>query len=111
MHPYVIDTSLIFNLSGVAGRKSKLSHMAEVFLKEEIQTGKHGHCPIEDAKAAMKLVKLKLSQGKIKLKLIKPSFCGTLNIYICNKGFLFGDNMSATDDPGNNLAFHKYILD
>lgn len=37
--------------------------MAEVFLNENIQSGNKGHCPIEDAKAAMKLVKLKLAQG------------------------------------------------
>jgi hypothetical protein len=63
MHPYVIDTSLIFNLSGITGRKSKLAHMAQEFLEEDIQSSKSGHCPIEDAKAAMKLVQLKLSKG------------------------------------------------
>jgi len=43
--------------------KSKLSTLAEVFLNESIQASKDGHCPVEDAKATMKLVKLKLAKG------------------------------------------------
>jgi len=63
MHPYVIDTSVIFNLTGIAGKKSKLSHLTEVFLEETIQADSGGHCPLEDARSAMKLVKLKLANG------------------------------------------------
>ncbi|XP_014279340.1 uncharacterized protein Rexo5 isoform X2 [Halyomorpha halys] len=61
MHPYVIDTSVIFNLSGVKYRKTKLKVLVEEFLSLRIQTeDKLGHCPIEDAVAAMKLVQEKL---------------------------------------------------
>jgi RNA exonuclease 1 len=67
MHPYVIDTSVIYNLKGAPGMKSKLSVLAYTFLQETIQNSKDGHCPVEDAKATMKLVKLKLAQGNSSL--------------------------------------------
>eukprot|EP00095_Tigriopus_kingsejongensis_P007694 maker-scaffold142_size315517-snap-gene-0.17 protein:Tk07694 transcript:maker-scaffold142_size315517-snap-gene-0.17-mRNA-1 annotation:"rna exonuclease nef-sp-like isoform x4" len=61
MHPYVIDTSVIFNITGQRPRKTKLSVLSALFLGQSIQNqGKHGHNPIEDAQAAMKLVNLKL---------------------------------------------------
>ncbi len=64
LHPYVIDTSVIFNLSGVPRLKNKLSVLSSVFLGQEIQKhGAKGHDPIEDSLAAMKLVKLKLEKG------------------------------------------------
>jgi RNA exonuclease 1 len=66
IHPYVIDTSVAFNMSGVRNRKSKLSALVDHFLKERIQQGNNGHCPIEDAGACMKLIKLKLAKGKDK---------------------------------------------
>jgi RNA exonuclease 1 len=54
MHPYVIDTSVIFNISGERRRKTKLSHLSHMFLGEEIQChGRKGHDPKEDAIAAM----------------------------------------------------------
>ncbi len=54
MHPYVIDTSVIYNLTGVRSRKTKLQVLAARFLGQSIQQdGKHGHSPIEDAQAAM----------------------------------------------------------
>merc|ERR1740128_645233 len=57
MHPYVIDTSVIFNITGERRRKTKLSTLANIFLNIDIQTaGKKGHSPEEDAKAAMSLV-------------------------------------------------------
>ncbi|ODM99323.1 RNA exonuclease 1 [Orchesella cincta] len=63
-HPYVIDTSVIFNLTGVEGRKSKLRDLSLNLLDEEIQKKhKNGHCPVEDSRAAMKLVKKKLATG------------------------------------------------
>ena len=64
MHPYIIDTSVIYNVTGVRWRKSKLSLLSKVFLGEEIQKhGEKGHNPIEDSVAAMKLVNLKLQKG------------------------------------------------
>ena len=53
-HPYVIDTSLCFNMDRTRARKSKLKHLAKIFLEKEIQMEKQGgHDPEEDAKATM----------------------------------------------------------
>ncbi|SPP87600.1 small RNA degrading nuclease 5 [Drosophila guanche] len=63
MHPYVIDTSVCFNISGVRRRKSKLKHLAMTFLKETIQENEYGHDSIEDSRATLKLVKMKLANS------------------------------------------------
>ncbi|XP_017048627.1 small RNA degrading nuclease 5 [Drosophila ficusphila] len=63
MHPYVIDTSVCFNISGVRRRKSKLKHLAKTFLKEDIQENDDGHDSIEDSRATLKLVKTKLANS------------------------------------------------
>ena len=64
VHPYVIDTSVCYNITGDRRRKSKLSTLAHLFLNMKIQTqGKHGHSPVEDAQTAMTLVNLKLEKG------------------------------------------------
>eukprot|EP00090_Calanus_glacialis_P004236 TRINITY_DN13135_c0_g1_i1.p1 TRINITY_DN13135_c0_g1~~TRINITY_DN13135_c0_g1_i1.p1 ORF type:complete len:630 (-),score=236.77 TRINITY_DN13135_c0_g1_i1:28-1917(-) len=64
MHPYVIDTSVCFNITGDRRRKTKLSVLAHLFLNRTIQSqGKLGHNPIEDAQAAMNLVVLKLTKN------------------------------------------------
>jgi len=64
MHPYIIDTSICFNITGDRRRKTKLSILAHLFLNRTIQTqGNKGHSPIEDAQAAMNLVLLKLDKG------------------------------------------------
>lgn len=62
MHPYVIDTSVIFNITGQPNKKSKLQLLTKTFLDEEIQTDKTGHSSIEDSTASLKLTKLKLSK-------------------------------------------------
>lgn len=63
MHPYCIDTSVCFNLSGVRRHKSKLQKLAMAFLKETIQEHEGGHDSIEDSISSLKLVKLKLSNS------------------------------------------------
>ncbi|KAH8234909.1 hypothetical protein KR032_005251 [Drosophila birchii] len=63
MHPYVIDTSVCFNISGVRRRKSKLKHLAQTFLQETIQDNEEGHDSIEDSRATLKLVKMKLANS------------------------------------------------
>lgn len=63
MHPYVIDTSIIFNLSGDRRRKSKLQTLSSEFLGESIQKNPLGHDSIEDCSASLKLTKLKLCNG------------------------------------------------
>lgn len=62
MHPYVIDTSLIFNFTGERTRKPKLKTLAKELLNEDIQSGKNGHCSVEDSITTIKLVQLKLSK-------------------------------------------------
>lgn len=63
MHPYVIDTSLIYNFTGERTKKPKLKVLAREFLKQDIQSGNNGHCSVEDSLASLKLVQLKLSQS------------------------------------------------
>lgn len=63
MHPYVIDTSVIYNMSGDRVRKSKLQTLAKEFLGEEIQKAYTGHNSIEDSLASLKLAKLKLANS------------------------------------------------
>ena len=54
MHPYVIDTSVIYNITGIPGRKTKLKILSKIYLREIIQDkGSEGHDPKEDAIAAM----------------------------------------------------------
>ncbi|CAH1130783.1 unnamed protein product [Ceutorhynchus assimilis] len=62
MHPYVIDTSVIYNLSGDRTRKTKLQILAREFLDMKIQMGTRGHCSSEDSLACLKLVQLKLTK-------------------------------------------------
>ncbi|XP_050435140.1 uncharacterized protein LOC126842283 [Adelges cooleyi] len=61
-HPYIIDTSVIYNLNGNKGSKSKLKHLAKSFLNLNIQCGNQGHCSVEDSQAAMLLVQQKLEK-------------------------------------------------
>ncbi|XP_067648146.1 RNA exonuclease 5 [Eurosta solidaginis] len=63
MHPYVIDTSMCFNLTGIRRRKTKLQTLAMTFLKEAIQENLDGHDSVEDSLASLKLVKKKLENG------------------------------------------------
>lgn len=63
MHPYIIDTSVIFNITGDRYRKTKLQILVREFLDENIQQGKAGHCSTEDSMASMKLTQLKLANS------------------------------------------------
>lgn len=63
MHPYVIDTSVIFNISGDRRIKSKLQTLSLQYLGEIIQNNPLGHDSIEDCTASLKLTKLKLLKG------------------------------------------------
>ncbi|CAH2091144.1 unnamed protein product [Euphydryas editha] len=63
MHPYIIDTSLIYNLTGERTKKPKLKALAREFLHEDIQNQSNGHCSVEDSLACLKLVQLKLSKS------------------------------------------------
>ncbi|XP_059620263.1 RNA exonuclease 5-like [Phlebotomus argentipes] len=62
IHPYVIDTSIIYNVREDR-KSSKLQELTKMFLDETIQSNPLGHDSIEDSIASMKLVKKKLSGG------------------------------------------------
>lgn len=65
-HPYVIDTSVIYNRTGRRNYKPSLKSLAYEFLGKEIQTvDKIGHDSLEDAITTMELVKLKLVNGPL----------------------------------------------
>lgn len=63
MHPYVIDTSIIYNLTGDRQRKSKLKLLAAEFLRMGIQEGSKGHCSAEDSIASLRLAQHKLTKS------------------------------------------------
>ncbi|KAL5103915.1 Small RNA degrading nuclease 5 [Taenia crassiceps] len=62
-HPYLIDTSVIYNMSQVRSGKARLRNLTQAFLGQTIQSGRKGHSSAEDAKATLDLVRLKLSQS------------------------------------------------
>ncbi|XP_074648555.1 uncharacterized protein LOC141904014 [Tubulanus polymorphus] len=62
-HPYVIDTSVIYNQSGQRTRKTGLARLTQIFFGTVIQADSGGHNPVEDASSALNLVLLKLSKG------------------------------------------------
>jgi RNA exonuclease 1 len=78
MHPYVIDTSVIYNITGDRFRKTKLALLAQKFLGEEIQQDKRGHCSVEDSSTCMKLTQLKLANS-----MLIWSFC----IVVLHRGY------------------------
>uniref|UniRef100_T1JBL6 TBC1 domain family member 9 n=1 Tax=Strigamia maritima TaxID=126957 RepID=T1JBL6_STRMM len=59
-HPYVIDTSIIYNLVGRRQVKPSLKKLSSLFLQTDIQDSPDGHCSAEDCTATMKLVQHKL---------------------------------------------------
>ncbi|XGW05976.1 hypothetical protein V3C99_016376 [Haemonchus contortus] len=63
-HPYCIDIGLIYNLSGSERMKTSLKNLMSVFFDEDIQNS-HGHCSVEDAWCAMRLLKMKLENGLV----------------------------------------------
>ena len=62
LHPYVIDTSVTFNLSRKRNMKQKLKLIVSELLGRQIQTGTRGHSSLEDARAVMELVRTKLAR-------------------------------------------------
>lgn len=48
LHPYVIDTTVIYNMTGDRVRKLKLATLAKEFFGKEIQQAVTGHNLIED---------------------------------------------------------------
>ena len=62
-HPYLIDTSIIYNITGNRLEKSSLQKLYAVFFHRLIQKTRLEHDPTEDARATMELIQLKLSQS------------------------------------------------
>ncbi|KAI9560717.1 hypothetical protein GHT06_011667 [Daphnia sinensis] len=64
LHPYIIDSSVIFNMTGSRSMASKLQFLSRLFCNRDIQTSRRkGHDPNEDALSTMELVLLKLKNG------------------------------------------------
>ncbi|XP_053663117.1 uncharacterized protein LOC128712246 [Anopheles marshallii] len=63
LHPYAIDTSIVYNVTGNPVHKQKLRILAKKFLGQDIQVGSDGHCSVEDCAASLNLVKLKLANS------------------------------------------------
>ena len=62
-HPFIVDTSLAFPHPRGPPFKSSLKWLAQKYLSRSIQTGSQGHDPVEDALAALDLIKLKCQKG------------------------------------------------
>ncbi|KAI1717660.1 exonuclease domain-containing protein [Ditylenchus destructor] len=62
-HPFCIDLALLYNFSGNARSRSSLRTLSSIFLREDIQNSKAGHCSVEDALATLKLLRLKMNNG------------------------------------------------
>ncbi|XP_052893422.1 uncharacterized protein LOC128301132 [Anopheles moucheti] len=63
LHPYAIDTSIVYNVTGNPMHKQKLRILTKKFLDKDIQAGSNGHCSVEDCAASLNLVKLKLANS------------------------------------------------
>ena len=64
-HPFIIDTSILYQHPRGPPLKSSLKWLAQHYLRREIQKGHgiSGHNSIEDAQACLDLVKLKCERG------------------------------------------------
>ncbi|GCE97648.1 hypothetical protein ZYGM_004439 [Zygosaccharomyces mellis] len=63
-HPKIVDTTVIYEHRAGPPFRPALRHLASTHLDYNIQTGdREGHNPVEDARACMDLVKLKIVNG------------------------------------------------
>ncbi|KAI5717746.1 hypothetical protein M8J77_010594 [Diaphorina citri] len=100
MHPYVIDTSVIFNTTGIRTHKPKLKMLTSHFLGLDIQNQDGGHCSKEDAIAALRLVKLKLSKD--------PQFGDTVALQKCIRNI--NSKLSSASEVQNLFAYFDKIV-
>jgi RNA exonuclease 1 len=66
-HPFIVDTSLLYQHPRGPPLKSSLKYLAKKYLNREVQKGHgtlSGHDSIEDAKTCLDLVKKKCEKGK-----------------------------------------------
>lgn len=90
-HPYIIDTSCIYNFTIYLNNKPSLKQLANYHLNKDIQSNESGHCSIEDAKTAMQLVHLKLSKD-----ITFGDNC-LINRYLRNENKLFKPTMTLSE--------------
>lgn len=64
VHPFIVDTGIIYPHARGPPLKCALRFLTQKFLGKEIQKGKNGHDSIEDARAVLDLVKLKCEKGE-----------------------------------------------
>lgn len=64
VHPFIVDTGVIYPHARGPPLKCALRFLTQKFLGKEIQKGKNGHDSIEDARAVLDLVKLKCEKGE-----------------------------------------------
>lgn len=64
-HPFIVDTSLLYQHPRGPPLKSSLKWLAQKYLKREIQKGHGtlGHDSVEDSRACLDLVKMKCERG------------------------------------------------
>lgn len=64
-HPFLVDTSILYQHPRGPPMKSSLKWLAHTYLRREIQRGHgtHGHDSVEDARACLDLVKMKCEKG------------------------------------------------
>ncbi|CAF3351808.1 unnamed protein product [Rotaria sp. Silwood1] len=62
-YPYIIDTSIIYNVTGTRLEKTSLQKLYAIFFGRLIQKTRLEHDPTEDARATMELIQLKLSKN------------------------------------------------
>uniref|UniRef100_A0A1Y1N5B8 Exonuclease domain-containing protein n=1 Tax=Photinus pyralis TaxID=7054 RepID=A0A1Y1N5B8_PHOPY len=97
MHPYVIDTSVIYNITGDRKRKTKLQTLAREFLNLRIQDSRKGHCSTEDSGACLRLVKHKLLHDISYGDAVMTNIATQINCY------------TALGNPNYGTSFLKHI--
>lgn len=65
IHPYIVDTTILYPHPGGSHLRSSLKWLSQKYLTRAIQGGTDGHDSIEDARAALDLVKLKCQKGPL----------------------------------------------
>jgi RNA exonuclease 1 len=64
VHPFIVDTSIIYPHPRGSPLKCSLKWLTQKYLGKQIQNGMEGHDSIEDARAVLELVKLKCEKGE-----------------------------------------------
>ncbi|CAG8191075.1 unnamed protein product [Penicillium olsonii] len=64
VHPFIVDTSIIYPHPRGPPLKCSLKWLTQKYLGKQIQNGMEGHDSIEDARAVLELVKMKCEKGE-----------------------------------------------